>query len=35
MQGKISMDLAFCNSEENFSIDELAMKVADALACRM
>jgi hypothetical protein len=30
MQGKISMDLTFCNSEEKFSFDELVMKVADA-----
>ncbi|MFA6817257.1 MAG: hypothetical protein WCS73_13300 [Lentisphaeria bacterium] len=27
---KTSMDLTFCNSEENFSFDELVMKVADA-----
>jgi len=30
MQGKINMDLTFCNSEDNFSLDELVMKVADA-----
>ena len=30
MQGKVSMDLTFCNSEEKFSFDELVMKVADA-----
>ena len=30
MQGKINMDLVFCNSEDNFSFDELVMKVADA-----
>ena len=30
MQGKISMDLVFCNSEDKFSFDELVMKVADA-----
>ena len=29
MQGKISMDLSFCQSEEGFSLDELVSKLAD------
>jgi len=29
MQGKISMDLSFCQSEEGFSLDELVTKLAD------
>ncbi len=30
MQGKISMDLSFCQSENGFSLDELIIKLADA-----
>ena len=29
MQGKISMDLSFCQSETGFSLDELVTKLAD------
>ena len=29
MQGKISMDLSFCQSENGFSLDELVVKLAD------
>ena len=29
MQGKISMDLSFCQSENGFSLDELVIKLAD------
>ena len=29
MQGKISMDLSFCQSEQGFSLDELVLKLAD------
>lgn len=29
MQGKISMDLSFCQSEQGFSWDELVLKLAD------
>jgi hypothetical protein len=29
MQGKISMDLSFCQSENGFSLDELVLKLAD------
>lgn len=29
MQGKISMDLSFCQSETGFSLDELVVKLGD------
>lgn len=29
MQGKISMDLSFCQSETGFSLDELVTQLAD------
>lgn len=29
MQGKTSMDLSFCQSEEGFSLGELVSKLAD------
>ena len=29
MQGKISMDLSFCQAETGFSLDELVTKLAD------
>ncbi|WP_176011740.1 hypothetical protein [Victivallis sp. Marseille-Q1083] len=29
MQGKISMDLSFCQSENGFSLDELVTKLAE------
>ena len=34
MQGKISMDLSFCQSETGFSLDELVTKLADVYECK-
>lgn len=34
MQGKISMDLSFCLSENGFSLDELVIKLADVFERR-
>ena len=36
MQGKISMDLSFCQSEQEFSLDELVLRILEPLSspCR-
>ena len=34
MQGKISMDLSFCQSETGFSLDELVTKLVDVYECK-